>query len=200
MSAEDAAAESPSDNDAVALSSTAATQWPACGDLSEQRRRDYQRPIPTVRISARNGDIIFFGQRQDAFVELDGKFPSALARQGDRKYCSHWHRGHRGQIAQVHRQCLAAHAARIDVGQNEVNPFGQQIHGDHALVDARHGEHGRVIAGPQPQQRVRRKPFAKPGDELLFHAPIVSGTVSADGTRSVPATMCRIHSTASARP
>ena len=77
--------------------------------------------------------------------------------------------GHRRQVAEVHRQGLAAHPARIDLGQLEIDAVGEQIDRDDALVDAGHPQHGRIVARPQPQQRMRRQAFAKPGDEFAFH-------------------------------
>ena len=139
------------------------------GNLAEQRGRDDQRAVPTVGVAAGNGQIILFGQGQDAFVKLHRQLAAALARQGDGQHGGQGAGGHGRQIAEVHRQGLAAHAARIDLGQEEVDPLGEQIDRDHALIDARHPQHGRIVAGAQTQQRVGRQTFAKPGDELLFH-------------------------------
>ena len=39
----------------------------------------------------------------------------------------------------------------------------------HALVHAGHSQHGRIVAQPKPQQRMRRQMIAEPGDEFAFH-------------------------------
>ena len=170
--------KAPADDDPIAGRGAFATKRSARGNLAEQSGRDDQGAVPTVGVAAGNGQIVLFGQGQDAFVKLHGQLAAALARQGDGQHGSQGPGGHGRQIAEVHRQGLAAHAARIDLGQQEVDPLGEQIDRDHALVDAGHPQHGRIVAGPQAQQRVGRKTFAEPGDELLFH--------NVSGTRRVP--------------
>ena len=64
---------------------------------------------------------------------------------------------------------LAADPPRIVAGQLEIDVVGEHVHGDDALVDPRHAQHGRIVARPQPQQRMGRQSLAQPGNQFSFH-------------------------------
>ena len=92
--------------------------------------------------------------------------------------------GHGGQVAQVRGQGLSSHAARIDLGQLEIDVVGQQVHGNDALVEVGHPQHGGVVARSQPQPRMRREMLAEPGDELAFHNGHLASSMAAARTKS----------------
>ena len=51
----------------------------------------------------------------------------------------------------------------------EIDLIGQQIDRNDAFVEMGHPQHGSVVAGAQPQQRMGRQTLTKPGDKGTFH-------------------------------
>ena len=71
------------------------------------------------------------------------------ARQGQGDHARQRPSGHRRQVAEVHGQGLAAHAAGIVAGQLEVDVVHEHVHGHQALFRAAHAEHGGIVADSQ---------------------------------------------------
>ena len=107
MPAQDAAAEFAGDENRIAGPCATARQAAALMlHVTERGDADHERTVPAIGIAAGNGAVKFSRQRQHAFIQPFGQRLAALPRQ-PRHERRHGRGGHRGQVTQVHRQCLA---------------------------------------------------------------------------------------------
>jgi len=157
------------DDDAVARLGPAARERPPLAHLAEQGDAQRERAVPTVRVAAGEGQVELVGQREHPFVQGHGQVPPAAPRQQQGDHPGQGARGHRGQIAQIDGQGLAAGAPRADLEQLEVDVVGEQVDRENHVVDAGQIQHRRVVARPEAQARVAGQSRAQVSDQVGFH-------------------------------
>jgi hypothetical protein len=78
--------------------------------------------------------------------------------------------GHRGQVAQVHRQRLASGQLRRGGREGEIDALHQRIHRGDDLAARGRPDHCGVVPDPQRHPRIIAGSLADPGDQIeLMH-------------------------------
>ena len=144
---------------------TSAPQRATRFDKAVRGHADRQRTAGGV--AADEGDAVLHGQRQEA-VEEAIQPGGVRRRQGQRKRAPRWLGAHRGQVGQVHRQCLPAdvggrgadgkmHALVEGVGADHQLPAGGDLDQRGIVADAQHhvGPRGRALADALDQVELR---------------------------------------------